>query len=79
MMQLTPDPAVPSWYVRPAQPLPSARHCLIAARCLARRPPFCALVGAAFQRVLVQTLAAWSWAPPAAARRTRSARMHSPQ
>ena len=72
--------SVLSWYVRPAQPLPSARHCLIAARFVARRPPFCALMGAAFQRVLLQTLGAWSWARPVhPARRTRSAPMHLPQ
>jgi hypothetical protein len=79
------DQSTLSGYAVPVAPLPSARQCLLVARLIERRPPLCAAVGAACQRVLLQTLCDWSAAAPALARAaararsTRNADMHAPQ
>jgi hypothetical protein len=63
------------WNATLARTLIAAQDAAIVARLLAARPPCCPLVGAAFARVLAQTLRAWSSGrehrvrPRAAARR----------
>ena len=52
------------WHATLQKIIPTARNAATVTRLLARRPPHCPFVRCAFERVLLQTLEAWSCNDP---------------